>query len=254
MTVPALPPGTRPGTGGYTAQLPAAAGTVGQSRRVASVAGKHHVEEWYTPVSASDISAAITAIGLGNASTRDVGTSASNVVALDGSARLPAVDGSQLTNMPSSTPDLSPIVLGSNLVQQRNGANPQELQIYEQYTSDTSRSYLSIKAETNGFFVIEPVGVGATQRNLRIGCRDFLNFTVAGSTVIRFFSTVGVVHVPLTPQTDQSQNLGSLTKAWNETHTKTLGVWGATPPTSQPATPTDQAEIIAILQAYGLCS
>lgn len=40
--------------------------------------------------------------GLGTASTQDVGTSANNVVQLDASSRLPAVDGSQLINLPSS--------------------------------------------------------------------------------------------------------------------------------------------------------
>ena len=39
---------------------------------------------------------------LGTAAAEDVGTSANNVVQLDGSARLPAVDGSQLTNLPSA--------------------------------------------------------------------------------------------------------------------------------------------------------
>src|SRR5210317_211537 len=39
---------------------------------------------------------------LGTAAAEDVGTSAGNVVQLDGSARLPAVDGSQLTNLPGS--------------------------------------------------------------------------------------------------------------------------------------------------------
>jgi len=38
---------------------------------------------------------------LGTAAAEDVGTLAGNVVQLDGSARLPAVDGSQLTNLPS---------------------------------------------------------------------------------------------------------------------------------------------------------
>jgi len=40
--------------------------------------------------------------GLGTASTKAVGTSANNVVQLDGSARLPGVDGSQLTNLPTT--------------------------------------------------------------------------------------------------------------------------------------------------------
>ena len=39
---------------------------------------------------------------LGTAAFIDVGTTASKVVQLDGSARLPAVDGSQLTNLPSA--------------------------------------------------------------------------------------------------------------------------------------------------------
>lgn len=43
-----------------------------------------------------------TTLGLGTAAVLDVGTSASNVVQLDGSARLPAVDGSQLTGLPAS--------------------------------------------------------------------------------------------------------------------------------------------------------
>ena len=43
-----------------------------------------------------------TSLGLGTAATQTVGTSANNVVQLDGSARLPAVDGSQLTNLPST--------------------------------------------------------------------------------------------------------------------------------------------------------
>jgi hypothetical protein len=40
---------------------------------------------------------------LGTAAALDVGTTANKIVQLDGSARLPAVDGSQLTNLPSSS-------------------------------------------------------------------------------------------------------------------------------------------------------
>ena len=47
----------------------------------------------------ADASAQRTTLGLGTAATLNVGTSANNVVQLDGSARLPAVDGSQLTNI-----------------------------------------------------------------------------------------------------------------------------------------------------------
>lgn len=56
----------------------------------------------------SDVASAGTSrtnLGLGTAATQDVGTSASNVVQLDGTAKLPAVDGSQLTNLPSGSVD-----------------------------------------------------------------------------------------------------------------------------------------------------
>lgn len=42
---------------------------------------------------------------LGTAASQDVGTSASNVVQLDGTAKLPAVDGSQLLNLPGGSVD-----------------------------------------------------------------------------------------------------------------------------------------------------
>ena len=51
---------------------------------------------------ATTVAAARTSLGLGTAATQTVGTSANNVVQLDGSAKLPAVDGSQLTNLTSS--------------------------------------------------------------------------------------------------------------------------------------------------------
>lgn len=47
----------------------------------------------------ADAAAQRTTLGLGTAAVQDAGTSANNMVQLDGSARLPAVDGSQLTNI-----------------------------------------------------------------------------------------------------------------------------------------------------------
>ena len=47
----------------------------------------------------ADAAAQRTTLGLGTAATQAVGTSASNVVQLDGSAKLPAVDGSALTGL-----------------------------------------------------------------------------------------------------------------------------------------------------------
>lgn len=81
---------------------------------VTSVAGRTGA----VTLSASDVSglAAVATSGaysdlsgtptLGTAAAEDVGTAASNVVQLDGSARLPAVDGSQLLNLPSGATTL----------------------------------------------------------------------------------------------------------------------------------------------------
>lgn len=51
---------------------------------------------------ATTAAAARTNLGLGTAATQTVGVSANNVVQLNSSAKLPAVDGSQLTNLTSS--------------------------------------------------------------------------------------------------------------------------------------------------------
>jgi hypothetical protein len=64
----------------------------------------------------SDLNNAGTArtnLGLGTSAVIDVGTGASEVVQLDGSSRLPAVDGSQLTNVTST--DTSKLAIASNL-------------------------------------------------------------------------------------------------------------------------------------------
>jgi hypothetical protein len=55
----------------------------------------------------SDLASASSArsnLGLGTAATLNVGTSANNIVQLDGSAKLPAVDGSALTNVTAVFP------------------------------------------------------------------------------------------------------------------------------------------------------
>ena len=54
-----------------------------------------------TVIDDADAAAARTTLGLGTAATKDTGTSAGNVVALDGDAKLPAVDGSALTGLTS---------------------------------------------------------------------------------------------------------------------------------------------------------
>jgi hypothetical protein len=66
---------------------------------VASVGGTTATTTGKALVGATDAAAARSTLGLGSASTKDTGTAAGNVVALDNSAKLPAVDGSALTGI-----------------------------------------------------------------------------------------------------------------------------------------------------------
>lgn len=57
-------------------------------------------------LTAADAAAQRTSLGLGTAATQNTGTSAGNVVQLDGTGKLPAVDGSALTGLPPGITDL----------------------------------------------------------------------------------------------------------------------------------------------------
>ena len=92
----------------YTVITPANVGTV-TSVGVAD-SGSSEFTVTNSPVTSSGtINLAVNSIantkitGLGTSSTLDVGTSANNVVQLDGTAKLPAVDGSQLTNIDAAS-------------------------------------------------------------------------------------------------------------------------------------------------------
>ena len=93
----------------YTQVTPSNVGTV-TSVAVAD-AGSSEFTVANSPITSSGtITLAVNAIdnskitGLGTAATLNVGTSANNVVQLDGTAKLPAVDGSQLTNIDAASP------------------------------------------------------------------------------------------------------------------------------------------------------
>ncbi len=92
----------------YTVVTPSNTGTVTSVGVADSGASEFTVGN--TPVTSSgNITLAVNSIahtkisGLGTSATQTVGTSANNVVQLNGSAQLPAVDGSNLTNLPGAS-------------------------------------------------------------------------------------------------------------------------------------------------------
>ena len=70
----------------------------------------------------TDAAGTRAALGLGSVATLNTGTSAGNVVALDGSGKLPAVDGSQLTALPATVPLLADLGSGTPIDLNVNGA------------------------------------------------------------------------------------------------------------------------------------
>lgn len=60
-------------------------------------------------ITAANYAAMRTLLGLGSAALLTAGTGNNNVVQLDGSGKLPAVDGSQLTNLPSGSSEVGKI-------------------------------------------------------------------------------------------------------------------------------------------------
>ena len=100
--------------------LPAADGTSGQ---VLSSDGSG-VLSWITPATGTgDITEVVAGTGMTGGATAgsatlnvDVGTAANKIVQLDGTAKLPAIDGSQLTNLPNPTTStvLSGFVTGAD--------------------------------------------------------------------------------------------------------------------------------------------
>jgi hypothetical protein len=81
-------------------------------------------------------------LGLGSAATLTAGVSSGNLVQLDGSAKLPAVDGSQLTNLPIPTV----ITAASNPAFDNNSANAASTNWVRGYVGDMRLARTSFSA------------------------------------------------------------------------------------------------------------
>jgi len=93
---------------GYSIEWPAAVGSPSDVLRINAVTGSVATLEWAAPAGGGTVTSVATGTGLSGGPITgsgtiavDVGTTANKIVQLNGSAQLPAVDGSLLTNLPS---------------------------------------------------------------------------------------------------------------------------------------------------------
>ena len=104
---------------------------------------------WATPPDTNTTYSAGTGLGLsGTTFNVDVGTTASKIVQLDGSARLPAVDGSQLTNLPAPSGVMSstnPVVTSGTITE-------------DYFNFTTSSGTLTLEPDNGSFQMIIPTG------------------------------------------------------------------------------------------------
>jgi len=154
-----------------------------------------HTASNYTAANANidgHLSGVDTKLGtLGTAAFLDVGTTASKIVQLDGSARLPAVDGSQLTNLPSAP------------VTSVNGATGVVVVSGNDIAADhTASNYTATNANIDGHLSGIDTALGSVS-----GSKPTLTIDTPG-TNYNITTTSGIEEIyVLTPSADISVNL-----------------------------------------------
>ena len=146
--------------------------TVATSGAYADLSGTPSLATVATSGAYSDLSGLPT---LGTAAALDVGTTALNVVQLDASAKLPAVDGSQLTNLPGAATalnDLTDVTISSV-------ANGQSLV----YNSATSQ-WINSSVTGNLIQVTSDSPSGTYTINSYTGTQEVYLLTLGANTVI----------------------------------------------------------------------
>lgn len=141
-------------------------------------------------------------VGLGTAATKNVGNSANNVVQLDGSGRLPAVDGSQLTNLsiPSTVAVRQTVMSGPAL----NGL-PNFLPVSTASLSITSQNISTganalVVTAANGFGIegaVNVIGVSTanlTWSGLMAATTNYLGVTISGGSLTPFSTTLAPIY------------------------------------------------------------
>lgn len=155
-----------------------------------------------TLASAADAAAARTALALGTAATLNVGTSANNVVQLDGTGKLPAVDGSQLTGISGGSGSPG----GSTTQVQYNNAGAFAGDAGLTYNASTDRLTVagglvapSMRPASDSTTALQlqnaagtaVVTVDTTQGRLGINCTPVFTFEVRGNSAGLFIDRTG---------------------------------------------------------------
>lgn len=144
-------------------------------------------------------STAIT--GLGTAATQNTGTAAGQIPLLDGSARLPAVDGSQLTNVNAASVPVRQTVLSgpaSNGLPNFLPATSGSLSLTSQNVSTgtnaliaTAASGFSLSGQAN---VIGQATSNLTWSSLAASSTVYLGVTISGNTLTPFSTTLQPIY------------------------------------------------------------
>lgn len=179
-----------------------------------------------TLASAADAAAARTALALGTAAVLNVGTGANNVVQLDGSARLPAVDGSQLTGISGGS------VAGSNTQVIYNASGVYAGHSGMTYSSATSRLTVtgglvapSMRPASNGTAALQ----WQNATGVAIVVLDTTNGRLGvGTTPTQLIDAIGSGVVCCKLKSTSATGAASFT-AWNDINTSfEFGMWGST--------------------------
>lgn len=113
----------------------------------------------------ANAAAARTTLGLGSAATLTAGTSANNLVQLNGSAQLPAVDASQLTNLPIGFTLVAAAQMDENSGSPTLSGDTGFSGVTRNGTGDYTFSFSSAEADTNYIVHVTPLNTGTGTAN-----------------------------------------------------------------------------------------
>lgn len=171
-------------------------------------------------ITRSEIEAAI-GFALGTAASKDVGTAPGNVVQLDGSSKLPAVDGSQLTNIGGVRYDTAQAISAAQRAQARDNIDAAALakpNVFTDTTEATGAGTTAAAIISGGLEVLKKLFVtGAAIFKSTISVQDTTDATSSTAGSVQVAGGLAVakkIYAGNTVKTDQSFETVGLTRSW----------------------------------------